>query len=209
MADLTDQPSTQNPLGDLRKVNARRLARRRAQEEQAVALGRLARLTEALRSHEDGVDVEFDGNVRMALRFSLDHKGRTRLQGRCTADLPLTCMTCLLIERRTVQSEFYVHLVTATEVERLEEDERLGLDLIETDPQATDLLALIEDELLLSLPEQLCETQRCPNRPELSYGPLASEEGGGNVDDSAQPSKVTTQRPFSELKTLLKERQSD
>ena len=57
-----------------------------------------------------------------------------------------------------------------------------------------DAVHLIEDELLLSLPNQVCTDPTCPERPERQFGDADDGEGAANQDN-----------PFAVLE-VLKER---
>ena len=123
-------------------VDPWRLADQRRVFAGAIELNRLPRLCEALMSNR--------GNAEFELRFEPDQQRRVRVKGSVTATLVLECQRCLGPLHYPVQSN-----VDLTVIEVLDEIERLPE---ESDPLLAEEgrirpMDLVEDELLLSLPQ--------------------------------------------------------
>ena len=99
--------------------------------------------------------------------------------------------------------------MTPEEAAALDDELRLTLDIAEVDPRAVDLVALLEDEMLLGLPEKLCVEEPCPRIPKLSYGPADAELEKMATGTSAGNALVDgdRQRPFEDLRSMLASRQ--
>jgi DUF177 domain-containing protein len=108
-----------------------------------------------------------DGVAAIALRFRVDERGRSMVEGPVRLSLTLPCQRCLEPVRQSI-------------------DVAVSLCIVRSDAQATELIDevdafvlhddevsivdLIEDDLLLALPSQVCQAfDECPDRPGLSY----------------------------------------
>ncbi len=89
------------------------------------------------------------------------------------AEVPQTCQRCLRPYVQPVEAERWFRFV-ATEEIALAEDDDSEEDLLVLDPRL-DLLALVEDELLLELPLVPMHDQ-CPEPPRMSAGELPEAE---------------------------------
>lgn len=108
-------------------------------------LARLPRFTEHL--------LDSDGQVAVALHFGHDEEGRQLLTGTLRTEVRLKCQRCMEPMSLTLACELAL-LVLDSEAElQALPDEEKALDALVMDPeQGLDALAVIEDELLLSLP---------------------------------------------------------
>ena len=91
--------------------------------------------------------------VRVDLDFGHDDEGRRRLRGKLQATVPQLCQRCL----QPLQQELHCNLDVLVldseqELKELPESASVTTDAIVDETGELDLLALIEDELLLSLP---------------------------------------------------------
>ena len=92
-------------------------------------------------------------NVSAALDFSLDEEGRPWVRGVCKVVAPIRCSRCA----ETVEVEVESHLdfrvvATDAEVERL----MPVFDAVVSEDARLPVAALVEDDILLSLPERCC-----------------------------------------------------
>lgn len=155
------------------RVDTARLFARYGRIDAALPLQRLVRLQSSL--------ADADGEAIVALQFGLDAEGRKQLTGSIRAELHLACQRCLRSLPLQVASELDLLVFNdRQELERqlydggydrdvlvLDEARETGVDLPlagkpggkavsrPLTPEASqelDLLALVEDELLLSLP---------------------------------------------------------
>lgn len=129
------------------------------------------------------------GSVKTELAFYWDKNSRIGLTGRAEADVELQCQLCIEPVARHLQASVE-GVLARSEIEAQawkEEDDKLDI-IVVTGPQL-DILELIEDELLLRLPSQVCTDTTCGNRPALSYG----EDQGLSAD---------TYKPFAALADL-------
>ncbi|GHE22572.1 hypothetical protein GCM10017767_30930 [Halomonas urumqiensis] len=113
----------------------------------------------------------------MWLDFTVDAQGRRVIQGRLTADLQLPCRRCLVPMGQRVESDFLLGMVTS---------DALAAELPSThepvlvENEQLNLLTVVEDELILSLPQVVYHDEADCNvsRDQLSSGKdaLASEQ---------------------------------
>ena len=120
-----------------------------------------------------------DGFVSVDLRFTRDDKGRSIVEGPVAVSVVLECQRCLEPVRRDVGVNLSLCLVRS-DAQAAEID---GIEPFILSDDEVSIVDLIEDDLLLALPSQVCVAyDECPNRPALSYP--ADRDGG--VDDAAQ-----------------------
>jgi uncharacterized protein len=176
---MTTQPNAE-PIEPLT------LARREAVWSGEIPLTALPRLTAEV--VEAGGDEH--GSIDVALKFFRDADGRARTRGHVAAVVVLTCQRCLepvahqldvAIELWLVQNEAQAKLLSADQEAYVLPGERV-------------LVAdLIEDDMLLALPEQVCpRPEDCPNAPALAY-PAAAPD--------AEP-QGSRKGPFAQLAQL-------
>src|SRR5262245_19654047 len=163
-----------------RPLDALGLARSGAIVERAFPVAAFGRLRDRL--------AEPTGTARVRAAF--------RLAGRwpaaeldVEADVALTCQRCLGPLRRRLESQSQLVFADEGSAELPE-----GYEVVGGDPQALDLAALVEDELLLALPI-------IPQHEAGEACALPSTAGEGAGVAAAQGA---TRRPFAGLKDLLK-----
>lgn len=124
------------------RVEPYKLAARHERIEGLVALDKLPRLAE-----EAGVQT---GDCHVVLEFGVDAQGRREIRGHLQATLALACRRCLVPLPQEVSSDFLLGMVT---------DEALAAELpashepVLVEKEQLDLLTVVEDELILSLPQ--------------------------------------------------------
>lgn len=126
-------------------LDAVRLFARNGSIVASLPLARLPRLAEHL--------LDNTGEVAVTLHFGHDEEERQLLSGTLRTDLRLRCQRCMEPLLLPIECELAL-LVLDSEAElRALPDEEDALDALVMDPaQGLDVLAVIEDELLLSLP---------------------------------------------------------
>ena len=167
----------------------RDLARQGARITRQLAIDHLPRLA-ALTAGEGS------GPFRTELAFSRDlqdpealRAGDVRVVGSVAGPMALRCSGCAEVE--TVALEVSVN-VTAVSSEARAEALGEGTDVVLVDDIEVGLAALVEDELLLCLPERACVEDPCPRAPGLSYP----------ADEAVVPD-AQRRRPFENLGALL------
>lgn len=120
----------------------------------AEALGRLAEVAPGR------------GTLHLDMRFSMDGDGRPWVTGTAAVTVAATCQRCLGQFDRPMTAAFELCIVRnpATASELAAEVDVLMLDHDVLTPSQ-----VVEDELLLDLPERLCDTDPCPHAPSLEF----------------------------------------
>ena len=124
-----------------------------------------SRLAEAVEQIDDNVDYD--------LQFDRDKEGRAIVEGRVKARLIMACRRCFEPVDVEVHSSFTLGIVaTDAEAERLP----TNLDPVVVSDEPMRLRDLLEDELLLSLPQfPVHEQDECKAKPHSE--PVAEENG--------------------------------
>jgi len=130
------------------------------------------------------------GEVTVELVFRLDGAGRPWVSGRAMQAVEASCQRCLGRFDRTLEVEIDLCIIRQDEDAR----ELAGLaDVLVVEAETVSLADIVEDELLLGLPERLCLEDPCGFAPAMSY-PVA----GAEAADAAQ----AADSPFSVLSKL-------
>lgn len=147
-----------------------------------MSLSALPRL-QALLGHEGTT-----GDIQVELGFRIDGSGRLQVAGEAVASAMVACSRCMedvpvcvrvTVDARVVRSE-----VEASEL-------IADSDVIVAPSREMEVAQLIEDDLLLGLPETGCgDRESCPNMPPTEY-PAAN--------DDAAPGRAS---PFDALAAL-------
>ncbi len=151
-------------------------------------LPNMERLAQELHGLEPDSAINWRASAELRPRSGADDDVWLRLEAK--ASLPLTCQRCMAAVATAVEIDQWYRFV-ATEDIAMAEDDQSEEDLLVMEPQF-DLLAVLEDELLMALPlVPMHET--CPVSPVFSAGEaeLASQE-------DAEP------HPFAALAQLKK-----
>lgn len=127
------------------RIDAVKLFSRNGAIKAVLPLARLPRLASCLAD----VEGDADGDVQVALQFVLDEEGRRQLSGTLDATVRLVCQRCLQKMEQDLHSDLRLLVIDNDEaLQELPEHE----DAVLMEDEQLDLPALIEDELLLSLP---------------------------------------------------------
>jgi uncharacterized protein len=184
-------PSPWNPA----RLDARRFAEAAGHLQGECALGELKRLAADL--HPEGLGD--DGTASVAWQAVGELRGAEqaaassvwlRLQAQATA--PLTCQRCLGPVQTPLVVDRWFRFV-ATEAQAEAEDDEAEEDLLALEPRP-DLMAVLEDELLMALP-LVPMHEVCPQTLPSSAGVLPDDLGG------EEPRR---ENPFQALSKLKK-----
>lgn len=160
------------------------LARQEARVERRLAPEALTRLSSIAHVLQP-VDVE--------LTFARDETGRVRVTGSVQALVRASCQRCLEDLERSISAQFELVLVSEHEARELAG----GMDVHTVEGPSLSCEELVEDELILALPDRLCREEPCEHAPRLFYPaavPGERQETAGDGD--------TKENPFSVLAAL-------
>lgn len=150
------------------KVDPARCAQNRLHYEGVYAASLMPRLAESTQG--------IHGDIDVSLNFGTDAQGLRVMQGKACIQVSLQCQRCNELFDTAVESEFtYTPLRANAEVPELPED----YDTVDVDEAGEiDLVELVEDELILSLPQiPTHENEECSQgKYDLSYGTLPEAE---------------------------------
>lgn len=159
-------------------------AKRREHLTGDLSLADCARLAELLQAQALGKS-KSDGQVAGGIHYTLDGEvdsvGQHFLHLAVTSDLTAICQRCLESMPLKLDLQF-VYLIASHEIDDKEAEESDDFDIQEAN-QAMDLLALIEDELIMAMP----------------IAPAHKGECGSGVKHSGEKPN-----PFAVLKGLVK-----
>lgn len=119
------------------------------------------------------------GPLNVVMEFSLDGNGRPWVCGHAEVPVAVSCQRCMESGDVTMRAEFELCIVRdEAEATALAED----ADVVTVAGSTLSVADVVEDELLLGLPERLCRVEPCPNLPALSYPaePAPDEEPADN-----------------------------
>lgn len=177
------------------------LARQAARITRQIELKELSRLEDLV--IEDG-SPQSDTVLTVDLQFGLAPDGPVRVQGAIRGDIGLLCHGCAEALPYHLSIDFDCLIVGSDEAARLVDAQappggRLEAVIV-ADGREISLAEIVEDEILLALPERLCRTEPCEWAPGLVYpAGSATDTGHDAVADGAGPER---DNPFSVLADL-------
>jgi len=122
------------------------------------------------------------GVVAVALQFEQDDHGRSRVRGRASTAVTMDCQRCLEPVERRIVADIDLRVV-GSEGEASETANEFEAFVWTGDELS--VVELIEDDLILALPNQVCEAyDACPKRPDLRY---PREPADGDEAQRANP----------------------
>jgi uncharacterized protein len=161
--------------------------------ELAKAGAKIARDVPALSCRRLAAECKSVRSVKTELQFYWDKNSRVGVTGHAQAHVELQCQLCVEPVARHLQATVEGVLARSEIEAQAWKDEDDKLDIIVVAGPQLDILELIEDELLLRLPSQVCTDTNCGNRPALSYG----DDQGRSAD---------THKPFAALAELKQQK---
>jgi uncharacterized metal-binding protein YceD (DUF177 family) len=134
--------------------------------------------------------VENLDSVNTELEFSVDQRLRMKVTGHAVAKLKMPCQLCMSsVAFELTASVEGVLASSESEAQTWRAEDEAQSIIVISGPELNEL-ELVEDELLLRLPSQVCSDTECERRPVMTYGP----------DVPAQD----THRPFAALDELVR-----
>ena len=137
--------------------------------------------------------------LAVTLQFSFDSRGYCRVQGTVSGELPLRCHGCAEDLAYPFSLPFGCFIAEGEALAAAvvgSSDSELPDDVLVATGPGVSVAEIIEDEILLALPERLCRQTPCPRAPMLEY-PAA----GQAVLEAAETASPTG-NPFSVLAGL-------
>lgn len=129
--------------------------------------------------------------VSTELRFSFDQRGRICVAGFASAQVKIPCQTCTEPVKRELHAVVEGILASSeSEAVSWRRDDALASIIVVAGAEL-DEVELVEDELLLCIPAQVCIDAACEQRPLMAYGQAA---------EALAPSD--THKPFAVLEAL-------
>lgn len=139
--------------------------------------------------------------VSTELTFGLDDLGRTVVEGHVVTQVRLGCHRCEETVSRQVDATFTA-LIAFSEAQADNWDSVApGTDVVVVSSPNVNVVELVEDELLLALPDRVCIDDDCPHMPSMDYG-----IDGKGIDKEAKPETdvdETRRYPFAGLKDAM------
>ena len=166
------------------ELNVAKLARDGGAWRGTVSVAAFERLGEVLFQDRLSARAEVP-SVSAMLDFALDDQGRPRVTGTCKVAAVVCCRRCAETVDVEVESQLDFRVV-ATDAEA--EGLMPAIDVVVNNGPTLPLTALIEDDILLDIPEIGCVDPRaCPH----------------SVQDGEWESEGTPAKPFEALRALL------
>ena len=165
------------------------LARHGARVARRLDLNELPRL-HALVAGSEGVLVE-GVLIDVDLRFHLDDQGSSWVHGTAAVTCELECNRCAETVAFPLRADLELSIQTDPDRASALLPER---DVLLVEGAQVSIAEIVEDDLLLALPERLCGGELCERLPSMDYPALVSREA---ADTSAQQDN-----PFAVLERL-------
>jgi len=160
-----------------RQVDPRKFAQKGISLSGRVPLAQMPRLSEAVQSGDEEVDVH--------LEFGIDQQRAKTLKGHAKASVSVVCQRCLQPTKLTLDADIALAVVWT---EEQGQDLSKDLDPLILEEGPTDLYQVVEDELLLVLPMVAYHEEQCIDASSLSAGTEVQDD---KVSDN--PFKVLEQ----------------
>jgi uncharacterized protein len=160
-----------------RQVDPRKFATKGISLSGRVPLEALPRLSEAVQSGVDEIDVH--------LHFGIDEQGAKTLKGSADARVSVVCQRCLQPAQLTLHADIALAVIwTEEQAQNLSKD--LDPWVLEEGP--ADIYQAVEEELLLVLPMVAYHEEQCIDPSVLSVGDVVPD-----AQESNNPFKVLEQ----------------
>lgn len=182
----------------------RDLARQQARISRQIDLQTLSRLEDLVVGGTRGRASEVDpAALDVSLQFSMDPRGFSRVDGTVSGFLSLRCHRCAEELVHTLMLPFGCFIVESEALADELADNQTPADVLVAPDGEVTIAAIVEDEILLSLPEWLCTEDPCKRAPELAYPAAELSPGSTSTEvDSVQAEERSIENPFSVLADL-------
>ena len=173
----------------------RSLAQQRAVVTQELEVNSLARCGDVCEAVKD---------IAAELKFAHDGQARIKVSGRVHCMAQLACHRCN--ENVWCHVDCSFASVIAFDEEQADAWSVLdpSLDILVVAGANLDMVELVEDELLLALPERVCTDDDCIHIPVMRYGDAA-----GNDADTQRSEEGSRRFPFAGLKEAIRASDQD
>ena len=188
--------------GSEARLAYRDLARKKVRISRSVDLIDLGRVRALLDEPAGADEATANRCVAVELQFRLDDEGLVWVQGEASTALTLFCNRCAEDVDFPLSARFELCIVADEASADALADSR---DLLVAEGPTVSIADVIEDELLLALPERLCAEDPCERMPELAY-PADHVEIERMQDDARSDDE---ENPFAALKGLKAELSKD
>lgn len=174
----------------------RKLCNRNGSINSTLSVAKLLRLSEFLHDNH--------GQAEVSLSFDKDDAGHCLITGSLKADVRMVCQRCLEATDVKLASDFAIKVaetdkeardIAQSGINTLEQ-----LEVVRSEEGELDLLSLIEDELIMSLPIVARHTDKDCSETLTSLQEQARQAGENRTSGSIQGLEV-----LAELKKALKE----
>jgi len=195
-------------------LSYRDLARQQAQISRRLGLAALPRLKDLVDAVvaaevDAGAGIELEASFEVALRFGLDARGFSRVEGELSGQVPLNCTGCAETLVQPLSLTFAC-VIAETEAiaDGLVENGRSGGeallidDVLVANGTEVTVAQIVEDEILLNLPERLCSSEPCARAPELAYPAPGGSTAAAASGVEAEAASDDEENPFSVLADL-------
>lgn len=145
--------------------------------------------------------------VSTELTFGLDDQGRAMVKGQVVAQVKLGCHRCEEMVPRRVDAAFTALIAFSEEQADQWNSVAPGTDVVVVASPNVNVVEIVEDELLLALPDRVCIEDDCRHMPSMYYGVEGKE-----IDKEAVPeSDIDDSRrfPFAGLKDAMQSDSED
>jgi len=136
-----------SPAATQHQIDVRKFFAQQADYQASFKLSFFPRLT-GLLAQDDNKHAE----IRVDLQFRKDAQGDCFVSGNIQSQLSLTCQRCLQSVAFPINSELHIQVVESLQEAGDRELDADELELVVSEQGRLDLLTLIEDEVMLSLP---------------------------------------------------------
>ena len=174
----------------LGSITYRSLAQQRRQvtrQMNGATLPRFARLCQATEA------------ISVKLQFNRDDQGRIVVDGHLEGDIELGCHRCEESVQRHIEVEFRAAIAFTEEQAAFWTGIDGDIDIVVVNGQNLDVGELVEDELLLALPDRVCVDDDCSYMPVMHYADTGCAE---REDESLEESR---RLPFAGLKEAMQD----
>lgn len=173
------------------------LARQQGRIERQIAGGVLTRLE---------AEAPVEGALSVTLSFRMDSLGRPWVTGSAKQLVTATCQGCLVERSHLLEVDFDLCMLPEGPAAQAASER---YDVLTVDGDTVTIADIVEDELLLALPERLCEALPCPHAPVGSFPADGAQARVDNnrvdsnrADNNSETSPKAAQNPFGVLAAL-------
>ena len=182
------------------RLNMQAFAREGVPLIETIALQNMERLTHEAQALAP--DLMLNWEARAELRPGSTAEEDVWLHLLATTSVPLTCQRCMATVATPLEIDQWYRFVATEEIAMAEDDESEE-DLLVMEPHF-DLLAVLEDELLMALPLVPMHDE-CPVMPAMQAGEEALAGGAGEKNENGEASPSGEKpNPFAVLAQLKK-----